>query len=108
MKMTMILCAAQQAKINESIRTLKLEVDMVVRQVKGSMADKEKALVDHDVMKLVGVLWASMPLSMVIWSLAEGDGGPRHHEAGGCAVGLHASINGNMVSSRRHWWTTAS
>lgn len=45
-----------QAKIDESIRTLKLEVEMAVRQVKGAVTDKEKALVDHDVMKLVGRL----------------------------------------------------
>jgi len=43
---------ADRAKIDESIRTLKLEVEMAVRQVKGAVADKEKALVDHDVMKL--------------------------------------------------------
>ncbi|KAF5827559.1 coiled-coil domain-containing protein 39 [Dunaliella salina] len=43
---------ADRAKIDESIRTLKLEVEMAVRQVKGAVTDKEKALVDHDVMKL--------------------------------------------------------
>jgi hypothetical protein len=42
-----------QAKVDDSIRTLKLEVDMASRQVRGAVADKEKALVDHDVMKLV-------------------------------------------------------
>jgi len=48
-----------QAKIDESIHTLKLEVEMAVRQVKGAVNDKEKALVDHDVMKLVSFIFAA-------------------------------------------------
>jgi hypothetical protein len=36
------------------LNTLKLENEMIGRQAKGAVAQKEKAMVDHDVMKLVG------------------------------------------------------
>ncbi|KAG2422661.1 hypothetical protein HXX76_015898 [Chlamydomonas incerta] len=41
-----------KAKLDETISTLKLENDMVSRQVKGSVDAREKALVDHDVLAL--------------------------------------------------------
>lgn len=49
---TSYLLPPLQSKIEETINTLKLENEMTMRQVKGAVADKEKALVDHDVMKL--------------------------------------------------------
>jgi len=56
-----------QAKIDESIRTLKLEVEMAVRQARGAVADKEKALVDHDVMKLVSQRGGEIMIAHGMW-----------------------------------------
>ncbi|GLI65004.1 hypothetical protein VaNZ11_008430 [Volvox africanus] len=43
---------ADKAKLDETISTLKLENDMVARQVKAAVEAREKALVDHDVLAL--------------------------------------------------------
>lgn len=43
---------ADKAKVEETIATLKLETDTITRQLQGSVSDKEKALVEHDVLKL--------------------------------------------------------
>ncbi|GFR48534.1 hypothetical protein Agub_g10430 [Astrephomene gubernaculifera] len=43
---------ADKAKLDETISTLKLENDMVARQVKAAVDSREKALVDHDVLAL--------------------------------------------------------
>ncbi|KAJ9515479.1 hypothetical protein QJQ45_016481 [Haematococcus lacustris] len=45
--------SADKAKIDEVLGTLKLENEMVGRQVKLVVTEKEKTMVDHDVMKLV-------------------------------------------------------
>jgi hypothetical protein len=44
-------------RLEESAAALRLENQMISRQVKGAGADKEKAMVDHDVMKLVSSWW---------------------------------------------------
>ncbi|KAL6756441.1 hypothetical protein V8C86DRAFT_2647977 [Haematococcus lacustris] len=44
--------SADKAKIDEVLGTLKLENEMVGRQVKLVVTEKEKTMVDHDVMKL--------------------------------------------------------
>jgi len=76
-----------QAKIDESIRTLKLEVEMAVRQVKGAVGDKEKALVDHDVMKLVGGVGCKPPASTYLTPCGTVQARVEIHGAGGCAFG---------------------
>ncbi len=51
----------QQKQALESVAAaLRLENEMISRQVKGSAAEKEKTMVDHDVMKLVRVLAARL------------------------------------------------
>lgn len=46
---------AERGKLEETLAALRLENEMVGRQAKAAVGEKEKAMVDHDVMKLVGV-----------------------------------------------------
>jgi hypothetical protein len=49
-KHVLIICCSCPWQV---LNTLKLENEMIGRQAKGAVAQKEKAMVDHDVMKLV-------------------------------------------------------
>lgn len=42
----------EKHRINETIQGLQLETDSNARALMGAIADKEKQLVDHDVLKL--------------------------------------------------------